>query len=408
MEVLKKIGVFISEPRQVDYYKNFLKEISSDLLIIIDDFKNNQNSIEYKKIRDFCNQNNFNYTSSKLLVNKNQKVSLIIGAGNKSYHNTSISYSKRCVRYFKYIYAKTLGVFVEKLKLNKFFFFIIKRNLTCGGMAAKLDLKEEVPIEYFLGYKKILYPRGMDIYYNHPGPMRSKYFDFFFSISSFDDNVLKKNINKKSFMIGYPRYDLMSQSQLDADLKSKINFKKKIFLWITSDMIEENLKNQNILNWFDSMNFLAKHHNVIFRPHPNTLKNNENLKEQIINSNFIIDFKEERNLKKLYDNCDLVIADYGGPIFSALYCKKDVLLLNVMTKLNKKFKLDLMIRDYIYNISKTDLESSSIAKILNDPYTLNQIKNKSSHARKVLFSGNSSELKVCQIIHKIFKETLAA
>jgi hypothetical protein len=50
MEIIKKIGFFIIEPRQIDYYSNILRSISNELLaIIINDFGYDQNSKEYKK-----------------------------------------------------------------------------------------------------------------------------------------------------------------------------------------------------------------------------------------------------------------------------------------------------------------------------------------------------------------------
>jgi hypothetical protein len=78
-----------------------------------------------------------------------------------------------------------------------------------------------------LGHKKILFPRGMDIYYNHPGPMRKKNFDYFFSISKFDDDYVKKNSNKQSFIIGYPRYNEINNSRIDSDLENKLDKNKK-------------------------------------------------------------------------------------------------------------------------------------------------------------------------------------
>ena len=405
MKIIKKIGFFIAEPRQIDYYKNILKAISNKILvIIINDFKYNQNSNEYKKILKFCTNNNYEYFNSKDLIKNNEKFLLVIGTGNTSYHSGKISFIKSLSRIVKFFYAKTLGTIVEKIQLNVLFVKLFNKNLTMGGQNAKLILSDEIPPESMLGYKKLLFPRGMDIYYNHPGPMRSKYFDYFFSISKFDDDYIKKNSNKKSFVIGYPRYDTPHNNKIDADLESKIDKGKKNILWITSDMLINELKNQNIYLWLDYISDLTQKYNVIFRPHPNTLKHNQDLINKILKTDLILDTVEDRNLKNLYNLSHLVIADYGGPIFSALYCKKNVLLLNINVKLKKSFKFDLMMRDYLYNIDIDEMNNASLNKILDNKQNFQEIEKKSIISRDKIFPTDLNKIEFNDVIYEIFNK----
>ena len=405
MKIIKKIGFFIAEPRQIDYYKNILKAISNKILvIIINDFKYNQNSNEYKKILKFCTNNNYEYFNSKDLIKNNEKFLLVIGTGNTSYHSGKISFIKSLSRIVKFFYAKTLGTIVEKIQLNVLFVKLFNKNLTMGGQNAKLILSDEIPPESMLGYKKLLFPRGMDIYYNHPGPMRSKYFDYFFSISKFDDDYIKKNSNKKSFVIGYPRYDTPHNNKIDADLESKIDKGKKNILWITSDMLINELKNQNIYLWLDYISDLTQKYNVIFRPHPNTLKHNQDLINKILKTDLILDLVEDRNLKNLYNLSHLVIADYGGPIFSALYCKKNVLLLNINVKLKKSFKFDLMMRDYLYNIDIDEMNNASLNKILDNKQNFQEIEKKSIISRDKIFPTDLNKIEFNDVIYEIFNK----
>ncbi len=404
MDIIKKIGFFIAEPRQIDYYKNILRNLSDDLkLIIINDFEYTEDSKEYKKIKKFCVENNYKFTGSKILVKKNQKILVVIGTGNKSYHSKKLSLFRIVINFLKFIFAKSFGLFIQKTKLNLFFLKIIKKNLTFGGSAAKLIFSEEIPPEAILGHKRVLFPRGMDIYYNHPGPMRKKYFDYFFSISKFDDEYIQKNTNKKSYIIGYPRYDQLDKNILDEDLLVQLDQTKKNILWITSDMIETENKNKNISSWVEFVNELTTNYNVIFRPHPNTVKFNYNLIEKIKSTNLIIDLASDRDLKILYDNSYLVIADYGGPIFSALYCKKNVLLLNVKNNLKKNFKFDLKMRDYLYNLDLHSVTNNSLSHILDNKQSFNEIENKSLFSREKVFPSNNLKLEFNEIINNIFK-----
>ena len=92
MQIINKIGFFIAEPRQIDYYKNILNNLPDNLkLIIINDFEHSEQSKEYLKIRNFCEENNFKFVSSKALFKNNQKVLLVVGTGNKSYHSKKLS-----------------------------------------------------------------------------------------------------------------------------------------------------------------------------------------------------------------------------------------------------------------------------------------------------------------------------
>ena len=123
METIKKIGFFLAEPRQIDYYKNILKNIPKNLrLIIINDFEYSKDTKDYKKIEQFCIENNYEFISSKTLVKNNQKILIVIGTGNKSYHNEKLPFVKIIINYFKFIFAKTFGVAIQKTKLNFFFF----------------------------------------------------------------------------------------------------------------------------------------------------------------------------------------------------------------------------------------------------------------------------------------------
>ena len=405
MEIIKKIGFFISEPRQIDYYSNILRSISNELLvIIINDFGYNESSEEYKKIKNFCVENDYSYLSATDLKKKDQKILLVVGTGNTSYHVEKTSISTSLFRIIKFFYAKTLGIFIERTQMNILFKRLFNRNLTLGGQNAELILVNEIPPEAILGHKKLLFPRGMDIYYNHPGPMRKKNFDYFFSISKFDDDYIKKNSNKKSFIIGYPRYSEINNNKIDTDLEKKIDKNKKTILWITSDMIVKKLKNKNIYTWLTHVSNLTKKYNVILRPHPNSLKNDNDLINQIQKTNLILDNFESRNLKKLYDFCHLVLADYGGPIFSALYCKKNILLLNTKVGLKKKFKFDLMVRDDLCNIDIDLMNTKSLEQIIDNELKLKEIKDKTLLLRQKIFPVHSNIVEFNKIIYKIFEK----
>ena len=120
---------------------------------------------------------------------------------------------------------------------------------------------------------------------------------------------------------------------------------------------------------------------------------------------FLVDNESDRKIGELFKGSDLVIADYGGSIFSSIYMLKPTLLLNlpknteyVINKIfNKTFDIQLRNKiislnlhdkkkDFIFTIEKllTKNEANKIKKVKNYFFGKKNNKNQILKTRKYL------------------------
>ena len=186
-------------------------------------------------------------------------------------------------------------------------------------------------------------------------------------------------------IIGYPRYDLnfsLSRVQkIKKNLFKKflINKYNKILLWIPTIINKKGLNEiENISMWVDLVNKFATENNytIILRPHPNIDNQNIKVLTQLKKKYKIkLDLKK-RNLNELYLGVDLVISDYGGSIFSALYHLKQIILLNLPENhfyvVENRNNLTNIIRKHFININLNN--KFSTVKKLPDKNDIKKLK----------------------------------
>ena len=85
----------------------------------------------------------------------------------------------------------------------------------------------------------------------------------------------------------------------------------------------------NINLWSPFVRQILDKYSVIVRPHPKSIAVNPNIVNKLTEMGFAVDIKGNRELKVLYKAADLVLADYGGSVMSAIYMKKKIVLLNM-------------------------------------------------------------------------------
>lgn len=150
---------------------------------------------------------------------------------------------------------------------------------------------------------------------------------------------------------------------------------------------------------------LQNNYNIIIRPHTKTLNYNKKLFHLLQKNGFLVDNESDRKIGELFKGSDLVIADYGGSIFSSIYMLKPTLLLNlpknieyVINKIfNKTFDIQLRNKiislnlhdkkkDFIFTIEKllTKNEANKIKKVKNYFFGKKNNKNQILKTRKYL------------------------
>lgn len=381
-----RIGVIIPEERQIDYYLNFLKTFNSnDITIIVNDADKEVGKLIYQNV----NLINYNRRYLSSIINEGKKFDFIISTGNFRVPINSSGWSRLLWildQYFKFLYSRSFGLIIQVSGLSAFFEKIFNRPFDAGGKNRKLHSVRAEFIEKKIGKKIILFPRGMDINSKtYPSPEFLGRFDIFLCHGLKDYELIRNKTNAPTFKIGYPRYEKNDEeSSLKTNLVKEFNLdnNKTTILWMPSRLDWEYPNYRNIEDWLSSFSFLQNNFQLIIRPHPHIVANNPELITRLIENKFNVDSLKSRNLYNLYSLSDLVIADYGGSIFSGIYMHKPVILLNSANHylVSQSNELDISLR---YKFQEYHLKDSKKFELMLKNLDKNQINNLNQVAKKI-------------------------
>lgn len=126
--------------------------------------------------------------------------------------------------------------------------------------------------------------------------------------------------------VGNPRYDIWGSKEFHHDAKEthakNLDPNKKTILYLPTwgDL-------SSVDQFLDAVYSLSSKYNVILKMHHNT-ELLESERKKRVTDGAIVHYGANDDLLVLLSVCDLVISDYSGAIFDAIYCKKPVVLLN--------------------------------------------------------------------------------
>ena len=351
---INKICIFINWVREVDMYKNLIKYIPKNKLIILINDINHLETIRKNNLKDIIStikKENLRYKFFSKIYNK-EKYKVLLSTGESGARKIDL------VSILKFFYSRSLGLFVEKTNLSNLFLKLFDRPFTGQGYNSKIY--RLIFPEKNLGDFVIKFPWGMDINKKKfPDKNWEKNFDFFFSHGEYDSKLIKKKFkNHKTLIIGYPRYaNLPTKKNLlrkyNKIFKLRKN-KKKIF-WIPTHLDREEV-GKNIIPWLKKIKSLIESYDVIIRPHTKTINFLPEIKKKLRKEGFVVDDRSNRKIGEIFKLSDIVFADYGGSVFSSIFLNKPTLLLNLPHKskyLIEKRKIqtfDLLARQKLRNL----------------------------------------------------------
>ena len=374
-KIINKIAFYINEEFMFQHYENIINklEINNFEIILANKFKQNQ----YKKFVNKLKLNNYNIVFlDDVLYFKKYKILLThVNLGGDT------------------IVAETL--------LTKYKLFIIKLLNKAGINYFKLKNQQFFPKKIAIYNIKFMY--GMSINFKYAD--YDNVFDEFFCHGPKDSEFYNKNFNAKIFIMGYPRYDNYLKDRNDNEIKKNLlkknlcSSKKPTILWICT--VSELFS--SIVTYAKYMELLNDKYNIILRPHPieiNPIQRRFNQKAfDIVNSKkFILNIDPSQNMEELYLISDYVFCDYGGSIFGALYCCKDILLMNHKNSIydtDIRGSTSLEIRNYLPSINESDC-NKNFPKTVDNILSSSKIVNQTKNAMKIYFGDqinqNSSKL----------------
>ena len=349
-----KICILINWSREIDMLENIINLLpASKFEVVINDINTFEkerggNALQIKKIWKL-RRSNLNI----FLKFTKKKYKIVLSTGLA--HSSKVTISS----FLKFLYGKTFGYFFDLTGITKVFFKIFNRPFNAGGKYSRIGAYAWYP-EKSIGEKSIRYPSGMDLklrYY--PDYDLEKNFDIFFTHSRLESDLINKKFkNKLCKIIGYPRYEKLGDfNNIKKELQKEFNLieNKKIIFWTPTHIYFPDETSKNFLPWINHISKLTSKFNVIIRPHPKLLNKDKQILSMLKDKNFFVDTNSDRKMGDIYKISDLIICDYGGTIFSAIFLEKPIVLLN-MDKNTEFYRqqvsnksLDILIRDEIIN-----------------------------------------------------------
>jgi hypothetical protein len=395
--IMPIVAIIIDETRQYDYYRSLIRLLSpDDVILIVNDYHETTEShnVFFEEFGEYT------FLMLSKVVSDRLKFSVLLSTGNFLIPASDVGIIKlffHCfVQRLVYLYSVTVGFFLEKSHLAHFFSKIVGRDLSAKGHRS-LDqlLCNKIYPERLVGQYNILYPRGLDLPKEFPTRSTRKSFDFIFTIGGYDSYLVEKNSDFGFMKIGYPRYDKKDLPNSENRLLNddiNVDQNKKTILWMPSRLDWLADPDANVKVWLRHIERLSHTYNIILRPHPHRFRDNPAFYKMISQSSIVVDTDASRELLGLYSSADLVICDYGGSIFSALYCNKTVVLLNIPgypATLNSNS--EFYARDILPNFDITDesIEDNSILMPLTSTTELSSYHKSSLKARQYFFSTTS-------------------
>jgi hypothetical protein len=322
-----KIAVLITWAREIDMMSEIFRHIGKDLVIIVDDFpyEEKERNAKAEKIIKTLNQLDRDFVLLSNIIGK-VKYEFLFSSGLSFKNKFKFSI------FTKFLYANSIGNFLDFTGISKILTKVLGRSFTCSGYISKKY--DRTSVEREIGNKTIRFPKGIDVStLNFPIDLWKDVFDIHLCHGDLDFDLIKNKFpNANCVKVGYPKYD-----NVESPCKAKkliyrefdLDKTKSLIFWIPTHIKVTGEFNNNIKLWFDAVSNLQKKYNIIIRPHPKALACSDQFVSMLEESNLMFDVKHNRDLSILYQASDIVLADYGASMFSAIYMQKDVLLLNM-------------------------------------------------------------------------------
>ena len=207
----------------------------------------------------------------------------------------------------------------------------LNRVRQLAGKSGKYVVRYSDPNQYAplqIGINPVRFMYGADIGDGWSLQDWNKMYKLFLCHGPNDEAQLRKRFSGKTAVMGYPRYDRFFSSEIDVNAVVRefgIDRDRETILWMPTLGDDA----CSIPSFAESIARLSGSYNVIVRPHPLSFQREPHKIEILESLGFKIDSQSTRDMNDLFKVADLVVCDYGGSSFGAIYLGKKLVLLNV-------------------------------------------------------------------------------
>jgi CDP-glycerol glycerophosphotransferase (TagB/SpsB family) len=199
------------------------------------------------------------------------------------------------------------------------------------GGSARFTASGLAPVQYWplqVGQRQVRFMYGADIGDGWSLADWNAIYDAFLCHGPNDAHELSKRFRGRTYQMGYPRYDGYFDPNLDVTKEIdefSIDLSKPTILWMPT----YGAGACSIPLFANVLAPLMTHFNLIVRPHPLSFREDPEQVKLLRSLGFRVDGDATRDMNCLYRIADVVLCDYGGSVFSALYLRKHTVLLEV-------------------------------------------------------------------------------
>lgn len=149
-------------------------------------------------------------------------------------------------------------------------------------------------------------------------------YDLILAHGRYSEEIFHREYGLRVKKVGYPRYSNINSIQIKKVRERVTKCKtKKIVLWLPTWNSRE-----HILSWISEINSIESNDlTVILRPHPLTFIHENDLIDDLRNTNLLISPPEDFTLEELFAIADLVLHNFGGTALGSLFLNKKLAFL---------------------------------------------------------------------------------
>ena len=223
----------------------------------------------------------------------------------------------------------------------------------------------------------------------------NKYYDGVLCYGPYHEDRFKLKHKISALQMGYPRFDKYFKPGFKKDLllkKFNCDPKLKTIVWLPTWR-----ELSSVEKYIKEISSLRDTYNIVVRPHPSMrMKDPENYKKLFTLRFNYVDNTEDDNVP-LFALSDLLLCDYGGSMFGALYLNKNFAFLEMnLEAKNNSYLGETSSEDYLKSffpdrIIKLENIKSVCNYCLKNPPDNSIIKSLREEFFNTNYQGNSSE-----------------
>ncbi len=253
-----------------------------------------------------------------------------------------------------------------------------------------------VPTIKLLGKKNIrfMYTAGKSKYTIYS--FWNKYYDGILCYGTYHEDKFKIKHKIATAQMGYPRFDRYFKPGIPRDYlikKFKCDPKKRTIVWLPTWT-----SLSSIDKYYKVISSLKNDYNIVIRPHPSFKSKEPEIYKKLFTVDFnYIDQNADEDNVPLYVLADLMLFDYGGPMFGALYLNKNFAFLEMDLEAKNHLYLGKMSsEDYFKSFFPDRIAKPKNLKFicnycLNNPPSNSVVKSLREEFFNLNYQGNSAK-----------------